>query len=94
MIRLREEVLGIDAETQPEQAQDNGAPINEGEQLTVDIEALGDQDDGSARIEHGYVIIVPKAEQGERVTIEITNVCDTIVFADVVERHAEYKQHP
>jgi len=65
-------------------------PVEEGETRTVDIEGLGEQGDGIARVERGYVIIVPDTEKGERVTIEIIDVKETVGFAEVVEREDYY----
>lgn len=65
-------------------------PVEEGETRTVDIEGIGEQGDGIARVERGYVIIVPDTEKGERVTIEITDVRETVGFAEVVEREDYY----
>ncbi|MEF8773870.1 MAG: TRAM domain-containing protein, partial [Halobacteriales archaeon] len=42
-------------------------PVEEGEVRYVEIEDLGKQGDGIARVERGYVIIVPGGEVGERV---------------------------
>ena len=50
------------------------------------IEILGDAGDGIARVEHGYVIIVPNTDVGERVRIEITDARENVGFANVVER--------
>jgi len=61
-------------------------PVSEGEQRTVEIEDLGEQGDGLARVERGFVVIVPDTQQGERVTIELTEVRENVAFADVVER--------
>jgi predicted RNA-binding protein with TRAM domain len=66
-------------------------PVEEGETLTVDIEDIGDQGDGITRVERGFVVIVPDTEQGERVRIEITDVQQTVAFADVVERLSYYE---
>ena len=65
-------------------------PVETGETRTVDIEGTGEQGDGIARVERGYVVIVPDSEKGERVTIEITDVTETVGFADVVEREDYY----
>lgn len=62
-------------------------PVVEGDRRTVDIEDIGEQGDGIARVERGYVIIVPKTEQGERVTIEITDVRENVAFGEIVERN-------
>ena len=65
-------------------------PVTEGEQRTVEIEDIGDQGDGITRVERGFVVIVSDTEQGERVTIEITDVRENVAFADVVERVSYY----
>lgn len=68
-----------------------GPPVEEGENRTVEIEALGDQGDGIARVERGYVVIVPDTEKGERVTIAITDVRENVAFASVEERIDYYE---
>ena len=65
-------------------------PVTEGEQRTVEIEAIGDQGDGIARVERGFVVIVPDTERGERVSVEITDVRETVAFADVIGRVNSY----
>lgn len=69
----------------------SGQPVAEGEQHTVEIEDIGEQGDGIARVERGFVVIVPDTELRERVTIEITDVTDTVAFGEVVERRAYYE---
>ncbi len=49
-------------------------PVEPGEIRYVEIEDLGKQGDGIARVERGYVIIVPGTEVGQRVKIEVTEV--------------------
>ena len=49
-------------------------PVEPGEIRYVEIEDLGKQDDGIARVERGYVVIVPDAAVGDRVKVEITAV--------------------
>ena len=61
-------------------------PVEKGEQRTVTIEDVGEQGDGIARVERGYVIIVADAELGDHVVIEVTNVRQSVAFADVVEQ--------
>lgn len=61
-------------------------PVTEGDRRTVDIEAIGEQGDGIARVDRGYVVIVPETELNERVTVEIIQVTETVAFGDVVER--------
>lgn len=62
-------------------------PVEEGETLDVEIESLGEQGDGIARVERGFVVIVPDTDKGERVTAEITDVKSTVAFGEVVERY-------
>ena len=61
-------------------------PVSEGEVRDVTIETLGDKGDGIAKIERGYVVIVPDAEPGEEPTVEITSVRENVSFANVVEK--------
>jgi predicted RNA-binding protein with TRAM domain len=60
-------------------------PVSEGEVRDVTIETLGDKGDGIAKIERGYVVIVPDAEPGEEPTVEITSVRENVSFASVVD---------
>lgn len=57
----------------------------------VDIEGIGDQGDGIARVERGYVVIVPGTEINERVEIEITSVTETVAFGEVIAREDYYE---
>lgn len=66
-------------------------PVEKGEQRTVDIENLGEQGDGIARVERGYVVIVPDTEPNERVRIEITDVSENVGFGEVIEREDYYE---
>lgn len=76
---------------QQRRANTDAPPVQEGDQRTVDIEDIGEQGDGIARVDRGYIVIVPDTEQGERVTIEITDVAETVGFAEVVSREAYYE---
>jgi predicted RNA-binding protein with TRAM domain len=49
-------------------------PVEPGEIRYVEIEDIGKQGDGIARVERGYVIIVPGTDVGDRVKIEVTEV--------------------
>ncbi len=60
-------------------------PVEVGELRYVEIEDIGKQGDGIARVERGYVIIVPDAEVGERVKIEITEVKSNFAVGEVIE---------
>lgn len=65
-------------------------PVSEGETREVEIEDIGQQGDGIARVERGYVIIVPETDTGERVTVEITDVRENLAFARVIDRHDDF----
>jgi predicted RNA-binding protein with TRAM domain len=69
-----------------EQEEYDGPPVEEGEQREVEIENLGDQGDGIAKVERGYVVIVPETDIGDRVTVEMRQVRENVAFADVVDR--------
>ena len=73
-----------DARTQP--------PVSEGEIREVEIKNLGDQGDGIAKIDRGYVVIVPDTEVGERVTIRFDEVRENVAFAEVVKHHPDVAQ--
>ena len=79
-----------DAELQQETGTQD-PPVEEGETRTVEIEDLGDNGDGITRVERGFVVIVPDTEQGERVTVEATDVRENVAFADVIERESYYE---
>jgi len=78
--------------TQPtdheDQQQDfDGPPVVEGELREVEIENLGDQGDGIAKVERGYVVIISDTNIGDRVTVEVQQVRENVAFADVVDRN-------
>ncbi|WP_135820347.1 TRAM domain-containing protein [Halostella litorea] len=60
-------------------------PVEVGETRYVEIEDIGKQGDGIARVERGYVIIVPGAEVGERVKIEVTEVKSNFAVGEIIE---------
>jgi len=60
-------------------------PVEEGEVRYVEIEDLGKQGDGIARVERGYVIIVPDSEVGEQVKIEVTEVKSNFAVGEILE---------
>jgi predicted RNA-binding protein with TRAM domain len=76
-------------ETPPDRERESAPPkppVEEGERRDVEIEDIGDQGDGLTRVERGFVVIVPDTDQGERVTVEVTDVQENVAFADVVDR--------
>lgn len=59
-------------------------PVNEGDVREVTIEGLGDQGDGIARVDRGYVVIVPDTDVGDEVEIEIEELHDNFAMGRVV----------
>ena len=60
-------------------------PVEPGELRYVEIEDIGKQGDGIARVERGYVIIVPGTDIGDRVKIEVTEVKSNFAVGEVIE---------
>ncbi|GGJ10935.1 deoxyribonuclease [Halobellus salinus] len=60
-------------------------PVEPGELRYVEIEDIGKQGDGIARVERGYVIIVPGTEVGDRVKIEVAEVKSNFAVGEVIE---------
>jgi predicted RNA-binding protein with TRAM domain len=61
----------------------HGPPVTEGERREVTVETTGDQGDGIAYVERGYVVIVPEADPGDIVTVEIEAVQPNVAFAAI-----------
>ncbi|WP_435102021.1 TRAM domain-containing protein [Halarchaeum sp. P4] len=64
-------------------------PVDEGDIRTVTIDTLGDQGDGIAKVERGFIVIVPGTEPGDQLNVEVTDVKETVAFAEPVESSAE-----
>jgi predicted RNA-binding protein with TRAM domain len=62
-----------------------GPPVEEGEVREVTIESLGDQGDGIAKVERGYVVIVPGTRPGEQPRVEIESVKPNVAFASITD---------
>ena len=62
-------------------------PVDVGETREVEIDSIGDKGDGIARIDQGYVVIVPETEVGDRATVRIENAQENVAFAEIVDRH-------
>ncbi|MFW5905213.1 MAG: TRAM domain-containing protein [archaeon] len=60
-------------------------PVEEGDVHEVTIESTGDQGDGIAKVDRGFVVIVPGARPGDEVTVEIDSVQPNYAVAEVVE---------
>jgi predicted RNA-binding protein with TRAM domain len=71
-----------ETETPPDQPQ---PPVEPDETRYVEIEDIGKQGDGIARVERGYVIIVPGADIGERVKIEISEVKSNFAVGEIID---------
>jgi len=60
------------------------APVSEGEELVVNIEAVGAKGDGIAKL-NGFVIFVPDTQEGDKVKVKITKVLPNVSFAERVD---------
>ncbi|SDE03116.1 TRAM domain-containing protein [Natrinema hispanicum] len=63
----------------------SGPPVKKGEVRNVTIETVGDQGDGIAKVERGYVVIVPDAQPGDEPTVKIEQVQKNVAFASIVD---------
>lgn len=59
------------------------APVREGDELDVKIEAVGEKGDGIAK-KQGFVLFVPKTKAGDEVRIRVTKVLKNAGFAEVI----------
>jgi len=73
------------SDTRDHQPETDQPPVSTGETRVVEISELGDQGDGLARVERGFVVIVPETEKGQRVRIQIETVRETVAFGHVIE---------
>jgi len=73
------------AQRQPEPEEYDQPPVVEGDERVVEIESTGEEGDGVAKVDRGYVVIVPEASEGDTVRIELNTVRRNVGFADVVE---------
>jgi 23S rRNA (uridine2552-2'-O)-methyltransferase len=60
------------------------APVREGDRVEVDIEDVGREGDGIAKLE-GYTVFVPDTDPGETVEIEVTDVKPRFGFGELLE---------
>jgi predicted RNA-binding protein with TRAM domain len=77
----------VDTPTEEPEAEPT-PPVSEGEQRTVTVEAVGSEGDGIAKVERGYVVIVPDSEPGEEVAVEIERVTPSVAFAEIADEQA------
>jgi len=59
------------------------APVKEGDELEVRIEAVGEKGDGIAKV-NGFVLFVPNTKEGETVKIRVTKVLKNVGFAEKI----------
>ncbi|SNR68299.1 TRAM domain-containing protein [Halorubrum vacuolatum] len=67
----------------------NDPPVTEDELRDVTIESVGEQGDGIAKVDHGFVVIVPGAKVGEELTVQIETVQETVAFGEIVTHHSK-----
>ena len=60
-------------------------PVSPGERRTVEIADVGEKGDGIARVDRGYVLIIPGAAVGDEVTVEVQEVQSNYGFAKIIE---------
>lgn len=80
-------LISADTEDAPEREEvpdEPQPPVEPGEIRYVEIEDIGKQGDGIARVERGYVIIVPDTEIGERVKVEISEVKSNFAVGEAI----------
>jgi predicted RNA-binding protein with TRAM domain len=59
------------------------APVREGDEIDVKIEAIGDKGDGIAK-KDGFVLVIPGTQLNDQVRVKITKVLRKVGFAEVV----------
>jgi len=60
------------------------APVREGDELDVKIEAVGEKGDGIAK-KQGFVLFVPGTKEGDEVRVRVTRVLRNAGFAEVIK---------
>ena len=74
----------LTAKEEPDQPrEDPKPPVEKGDIRVVEIETIGQQGDGIAKVERGYVVIVPETGVGDKVAVEITNVAENFALGEV-----------
>jgi len=63
-------------------------PVTEGETVDIEIEDLGSEGDGIAKVD-GYAVIVPGASVGQELTVKVNHTTDTHAFAEPIVAHSE-----
>lgn len=74
----------VEPTSRSESERQQGPPVDEGDVIEVTIETLGDQGDGIAKVDRGYVIIVSGGQPSDTVLVEIENVRENVAFAEII----------
>jgi len=70
------------------------SPVKVGDELDVEIEAVGEKGDGIAK-KDGFVLFVPNTSKGQKARIKIIRVLRKVGFAEVVgEGSQEQSEQP
>ncbi len=67
------------------------APVKEGDEIDVKIEALGDKGDGIAK-KDGFVLVIPGTKVNDEVRVRITKVLRRVGFAEVISEDEEAEE--
>lgn len=67
------------------------APVKEGDEIDVKIEALGDKGDGIAK-KDGFVLVVPGTKVNDEVRVRVTKVLRRVGFAEVISEDEEAEE--
>ncbi len=59
------------------------APVNEGDEVDVKIESVGEKGDGVAKIK-GFVLFIPGAKENEEIRVRINKVLKSVGFAEKI----------
>lgn len=83
-IHHSKEDTGTDTNSQNTTSSHPDPPVSKGDVREVTIESLGDRGDGIAKIDRGYVVIVPGGRPDDEVTIEIQQTRENVAFARIL----------
>jgi predicted RNA-binding protein with TRAM domain len=68
-------------------------PVSVGDEIDVEIESVGGQGDGIAKV-NGFVVFVKGANKGERIKIKIADVKRTYAIGEKIGAAAEAPEAP
>ncbi len=77
----------VDSSTSTPTSESNRStpPVDEGDTLEVEIDSKGEEGDGIAYVEGGYVVFVPNTAIGDVVTVEVVSVGPRFARAEPVD---------